>query len=110
MAKKPKWLGEPEDKDYAATRSYLSLLLPPDELGDAIALLGKAPEGVWRAKDILRAAQLPLLKRKQSSEVAEKLERIANGTPSLTDFAHPGRPRKVRDRRRLPPYVRGLPG
>ncbi len=81
MAKKPRWLDEPEEKDYAAARSYLSLLLAPDEVSEAVALLRKAPEGAWRAKDILRAARLPLLKRKQSSEVAEKLERIADGTP-----------------------------
>ena len=81
MAKKPTWLDQPEEKDYAAARSYLSLLLAPDEVSKAVALLRKAPEGAWRAKDILRAARLPLLKRKQSSEVAEKLERIADGTP-----------------------------
>jgi hypothetical protein len=94
MAKKAKWLGEPEEKDYAAARSYLSLLLAPDELNDAVALLRKAPEGVWRAKDILRAAKLPLLKRKQSSEVAEKLEHIGNGTPiSPILLIHDGRER-----------------
>jgi hypothetical protein len=77
----PKWLSEPEEKDYAAAHSYLSLLLAPDLLGKAVASLRDAPEGQWRAKDILRAAALPLLKGKQSSEVAEKLERIAKGTP-----------------------------
>lgn len=94
MAKKPKWLSEPEEKDYAAARSYLSLLLAPDELSEAVALLSKASEGIWRAKDILRAAQLPLLKRKQSSEVAEKLEHIGNGTPlSPILLIHDGRER-----------------
>lgn len=77
----PKWLKQPEEKDYAAARSYLSLLLAPDLLSEAVALLRKAPEGEWRAKDILRAAGLPLLKRKQSGEVAEKLKHIASGTP-----------------------------
>ena len=94
MAKKPKWLCEPEEKDYAAARSYLSLLLAPDELSEAVELLRKAPDGVWRANDILRAAQLPLLKRKQSSEVAEKLEHIASGTPlSPILLIHDGRDR-----------------
>jgi len=81
MAKKPKWLSEPEDKDYAAAESYLSLLLAPDHLREAVALLRKAPEGEWRAKDILRAASLPLLKAKESGEVAAKLEHVAKGTP-----------------------------
>ncbi len=91
---KPQWLSEPEEKDYAAAHSYLSLLLAPDTLAQAVALLRKAPEGRWRAKDILRAAGLPLLKRKQSSEVAEKLERIVKGqaiSPIL--LIHDGRGR-----------------
>jgi hypothetical protein len=94
MAKKPKWLSEPEGKDYAAAESYLSLLLAPDALREAVALLRKAPEGAWRAKDVLRAAGLPLLKGKQSSEVAEKLEHIAAGTPiSPILLIHDGRGR-----------------
>jgi hypothetical protein len=94
MAKNPKWLSEPEEKDYAAADSYLSLLLAPAQLREVVALLRKAPEGAWRAKDILRAAGLPLLKRKQSSEVAEKLEHIARGTPiSPILLIHDGRGR-----------------
>jgi hypothetical protein len=96
MAKnqQPKWLSEPEEKDYAAASSYLSLLLSPDRLSEAIELLRKAPRGSWRAKDILRAAQLPLLKQKQSTEVAEKLAHIASGTPiSPILLIHDGRGR-----------------
>lgn len=90
----PKWLSKPEAKDYAAARSYLSLLLGPGELRKAVALLRKAPEGSWRAKDVLRGARLPLLKRKQSSEVAEKLKHIAKGTPiSPILLIHDGRGR-----------------
>jgi hypothetical protein len=77
----PKWLSEPAEKDYAAAQSYLSLLLAPEPLSSAMKLLRAAPEGRWRAKDILRAAALPLLKRKQSAEVAEKLTRIAKSEP-----------------------------
>jgi hypothetical protein len=87
-----KWLSEPEEKDYAAAHSYLSLLLAPDLLREAVKLLRGAPEGQWRAKDILRAARLPLLKRKQSREVAEKLKHIADGTPiSPILLIHDGR-------------------
>jgi hypothetical protein len=94
VAKKPKWLSQPEEKDYAAAHSYLSLLLAPAQLLEAVALLGKAPEDAWRAKDVLRAAGVPLLKRKQSSEVAEKLEHIAAGTPiSPILLIHDGRGR-----------------
>jgi hypothetical protein len=92
MAKKPVWLSEPEEKDYVAAESYLSLLLGPVQLREAVALLREAPEGAWRAKDILRAAQLPLLTGKQSDEVAEKLEHVASGRPlSPILLVHDGR-------------------
>jgi hypothetical protein len=73
---KVKWLDEAEEKDYAAARSYLSLLVPGADLDRVIDRLKKAPSGSWRAKDILRATRLPLLGVKQSKEVAEKLEKI----------------------------------
>ena len=78
MAKRPKvkWLDEAEEKDYAAARSYLSLLVPSGDLDRLIDALKQAPSGRWRAKDILRATRLPLLGAKQSEEVAEKLEKI----------------------------------
>jgi hypothetical protein len=75
-ARKVRWLDEPEDKDYAAARSYLSLLLPEPALDGVIAQLRAAPAGSWRAKDILRASRLPLLKPTQSAEVAEKAAKI----------------------------------
>ena len=79
MAKKIKWLDEPEEKDYAAARSYLSLFVPQAELDGIIDGLEQAPAGSWRAKDILRAAHLPLLTRTESTEVAEKLGHIKSG-------------------------------
>jgi hypothetical protein len=80
MANGPTWLSEPEEKDYSAARSYLSLLLPAGSLGEVVAQLRSGQAGERRAKDILRAARLPLLKAKRSSEVAEKLKHIADGT------------------------------
>jgi hypothetical protein len=79
MAKKIRWLDEPEDKDYAAAHSYLSLLVPEPALDGLIASLKEAGKSSWRAKDILRAAHLPLLRAKQSTEVAEKLGHIKSG-------------------------------
>ena len=83
MADQPKvrWLDEPEDKDYAAAQSYLSLLVAPAELDPLIERLRSAPAGRWRAKDILRAAHLQLLHAKESEEVAEKLQKARAKQP-----------------------------
>jgi hypothetical protein len=75
------WLDEPEDKDYLAAHSFLSMVIAPSALDAAIAGLRTAPLGHWAAKDLLRAAALPPLRPKQSAEVAEKLEKIKHGTP-----------------------------
>jgi hypothetical protein len=80
-ATKVRWLDEPEEKDYAAAQSYLSLLVPAGELPSVIARLKAAPSGRWRAKDILRATRLPLLGAKQSEEVAEKLAKVRARQP-----------------------------
>ena len=76
-----RWLDEPEDKDYAAARSYLSLLVPEAALDPLIVKLRIATTGSWRAKDILRATGLPLLRAKDSLEVADKLAKIAAKEP-----------------------------
>ncbi len=76
-----RWLDEPEDKDYAAARSYLSLLVPTGQLDALIERLRTASNGTWRAKDILRAARLPLLRAKDSTEVAEKLAKVRAKEP-----------------------------
>jgi len=76
-----RWLDEPEEKDYRAAHSFLSMVLAPSLLSEVIDALHGAPRGHWAAKDILRAAGLPPLKPKESAEVAEKLEKIKEGIP-----------------------------
>ena len=76
-----RWLDEPEEKDYQAAQSFLSMVLAPASLPEVIAALHAAPLGRWAAKDILRAAGLPPLRPKESAEVAEKLEKIKEGIP-----------------------------
>jgi hypothetical protein len=76
-----RWLEEPEEKDYLAAHSFLSMVLAPSSLSETIAALRTAPLGHWAAKDLLRAAGLPPLKPKQSAEVAEKLKKIKNDIP-----------------------------
>ena len=83
MASLPKvrWLDEPEDKDFAAARSYLSLLIPEASLDATIERLRSATSGRWRATDILRATRLPLLTASESTEVAEKIEKVRAKQP-----------------------------
>jgi hypothetical protein len=76
-----RWLDEPEEKDYLAAHSFLSMVLAPSSLSQTIADLRDAPRGHWAAKDLLRAAGLPPLKPKQSAEVAEKLKKIRDRIP-----------------------------
>jgi hypothetical protein len=76
-----RWLALPEDKDFLAARSFLSMLIDPSQLAATVEALRSSPEGDWAAKDILRAAGLPALRPKQSTEVERKLKKIKAGTP-----------------------------
>lgn len=76
-----RWLALPEDKDFLAAHSFLSMLVDPSKLDGTVEALRASPEGDWAAKDILRAAGLPALRPKQSTEVEEKLRKIKAGTP-----------------------------
>ena len=57
-------------------RGRSQLPVASGDLDRLIDALKQAPSGRWRAKDILRAARLPLLRAEHSEEVAEKLEKI----------------------------------
>ncbi len=56
-----KWLDEPQDHDYPAARSYLTLVIKPAEAKAAVAKLKKAKVAQHPAKDLFRASRLPLL-------------------------------------------------
>jgi hypothetical protein len=55
------WLAAPEDKDYPAANSYLSLLFDERTAAKYVDQLRKAPMSNFQAKDIFRASGLPLL-------------------------------------------------
>ncbi|MEI7748638.1 MAG: hypothetical protein WCI81_06145 [Chlorobiaceae bacterium] len=65
MAKKNvdtiKWLKEPEDHDYPAAKSYLSLLYDEESAKATVKKLKDAPISQFKAKDIFRASGLSLL-------------------------------------------------
>ncbi len=57
------WETEPEDHDYPAAESYLSLLADPDEIARIVNELRTSTIQLIKAKDVIRAASLPLLDR-----------------------------------------------
>ena len=56
-----KWFDAPQEHDYPAATSYLSLLLPPDQVDALVKRLREAPPASFKAKDVFRASGLPLL-------------------------------------------------
>jgi hypothetical protein len=73
-----KWLSLPEQHDYPAASSYLSLLLSPKEVDDVISRLQKTAVTFFRARDILRAAKLKALGA-DNRHVASDLKKIRKG-------------------------------
>jgi hypothetical protein len=81
MAKSPPeiaWLPKPEDKNYPAALSYLSLLYPEKEAAALVAKLRKAKISQFKAKDIFRASQLSLL-GVSNSHVKKDQKKIRKG-------------------------------
>jgi hypothetical protein len=55
------WLDQPEDHDYTAAASYLSLTFPPAQAARFAKRLRRSPRIEFKAKDIFRASGLSLL-------------------------------------------------
>jgi disulfide oxidoreductase YuzD len=72
------WLSEPEEKDYPAAESYLSLLFNKKAVDEFVAYLKKASITQFKAKDIFRASGLPLL-GVSNSHVAKDRKKIDEG-------------------------------
>lgn len=58
---KIRWLPQPEDHNYPAAISYLSLIISPDEAKKIADKLRTAKTVYFKAKDIFRASGLSLL-------------------------------------------------
>lgn len=56
-----KWLTEPQEHDYPAAQSYLSILYEEGVARAKVQKLKRAPIVEFKAKDIFRASGLPLL-------------------------------------------------
>ena len=59
--KEIKWVPEEEEHDYPAAESYLRIIYSEDRVADMIAMFRSAAIVQFKAKDIFRASQLPLL-------------------------------------------------
>ena len=57
----PQWKSAPDDHDFPAAAQYLSLLADEGGVASLVKALHGAPTRQQKAKDILRAAGLPLL-------------------------------------------------
>jgi len=80
MQQTVKWLPKPENHDYQAAEDYLSLIMPPEKAADFRQKLSEAKDDIThrKAKDILRASQLPLLAQ-DSKHVASDLLKVSSG-------------------------------
>jgi hypothetical protein len=74
------WLTEPEEHDYPAAGDYLGLIAGPDVVNVLVAGLRRTQNVDRKAKDILRAAGLPLLPT-DNAHVASDLKKIRKTQP-----------------------------
>ena len=72
------WLKEPEKHDFVAAADYLSLHVPEKDAEELAAQLANAKTIQKKAKDILRASQMPLLP-KTNIHVQENLKKVRKG-------------------------------
>lgn len=67
-----KWLPEPEEHNYPAAESYLTLMYSDSRARKMVATLRAAPVEQFKAKDIFRASQLSLLGVSNSHVVKDR--------------------------------------
>jgi len=78
MADKEHWKSKPEDHDYPAAVSYLGLLASEPDVARMVKALKAAPLAHFKAKDLLRASELPLLPA-DNPAVARDLKKVKRG-------------------------------
>jgi disulfide oxidoreductase YuzD len=72
------WLEEPEEHDFPAATDYLELIYTLPEAKQLTAKLKEAKTTLKKAKDILRAAALPLLPE-DNIHVRENIKKVKTG-------------------------------
>lgn len=74
------WLDDPEEQDYPAAASYLSLTYSPKKSSALATALKSTAPAKFKAKDIFRASRLSLL-GVSNSHVEKDQKKIKAGTP-----------------------------
>lgn len=72
------WLDEPEQHDYSAALSYLSLHFSIERTAMLVHELRAAPVREWKAKDVIRASGLEVLSE-HNSHIMHNLKKIEDG-------------------------------
>lgn len=72
------WTTEPEEHDYPAALDFLDLLYPHQVAEEIVGRLKNTETIRKKAKDILRASELPLLP-KDNAHVKQDLQKVKNG-------------------------------
>ncbi len=72
------WQDAPEDHDFPAAATYLSLICDPTLAGRIVDALKVASNTIYDAKDLLRASRLKLLP-KDNFHVQGDLDKVKNG-------------------------------
>ena len=75
----PIWKNDPDAHDFPAAADYLELVADAERVTSLVAALRGAPTVFKKAKDVLRAAQLPLLPE-DNPHVAADLAKVHAGT------------------------------
>lgn len=78
-SKKIKWLKEPQEHDYPASRSYLMLTMSVEAAISTVKQLQAASVETFKAKDIFRASGLSLL-GVSNSHVKKNTKKVNAGT------------------------------
>jgi hypothetical protein len=73
-----KWLSEPEEHNYPAAESYLSLVYDEKTVAAYVQQLRRAPMSAFKAKDLFRASGLSLL-GVSNSHVEKDRRKILSG-------------------------------
>lgn len=78
MSAKEHWKSTPDEHDYPAAHDYLTLVIPEAQVNELVKGLMNTPLTTRKSKDLLRAADLPVLPA-ADVHVASDLEKINKG-------------------------------